>query len=252
MHIINVRHNSNNRWKRKAKNRDRKKPRSVASYSESVRAKWFCCAFKLSFVQLICKASLIFKLNLQLALSIMDGDSGDKKKDDAVDDDGSDANWGDGENIVNCGEDKVGGDSIGDGGVDNNGGSDPDFGDDKTKVGYSDDTADYDDNSDNDGGPNDGGGVNTNDNDYDGDDADTDGGNDDNVDDGDKNDTNGNEADRWSTEERWGGNDEDDDKDSSRDDYDIDDIDFQDDDGVRGEFLQSNFVSITTNLYANL
>ena len=159
MHIINVRHNRNNRWKTKAKNRDRKKPRSGASYSESVRAKWFCCAFKLSFVQLICKVSLIFKLNLQLALSIMDGDSGDKKNGDAVDDDGSDANWGDGENIVNCGEDKVGGDSIGDGGVDTNDGSDPDFGDDKTKVGYSDDTADYDDNSDNDGGPNNGGGV---------------------------------------------------------------------------------------------
>ena len=41
------------------KNKDRKKQRSGASYSESVRAKWFCCAFKLGFVQLICKASLI-------------------------------------------------------------------------------------------------------------------------------------------------------------------------------------------------
>ena len=30
------------------------------SYSERVRAKWFCCAFKLGFLQLICKASLIF------------------------------------------------------------------------------------------------------------------------------------------------------------------------------------------------
>ena len=38
---------------------DRKKQRSGASYNESVRAKWFCCAFKLGFVQLICKASLI-------------------------------------------------------------------------------------------------------------------------------------------------------------------------------------------------
>ena len=26
------------------------------SYSERVRAKWFCCAFKLDFLQLICKA----------------------------------------------------------------------------------------------------------------------------------------------------------------------------------------------------
>ena len=39
------------------------------SYSERVRAKWFCWAFKLGFLQLICKASLIFKLNLELALS---------------------------------------------------------------------------------------------------------------------------------------------------------------------------------------
>ena len=53
------------------KNKDRKKERSGASYSESVRAKWFCCAFKLDFVQLICKASLIFKSNLELALSII-------------------------------------------------------------------------------------------------------------------------------------------------------------------------------------
>ena len=41
------------------------------SYSKRVRAKWFCCAFKLGFLQLICKASLIFKLNLELALSII-------------------------------------------------------------------------------------------------------------------------------------------------------------------------------------
>ena len=41
------------------------------SYSERVRAKWFCCAFKLDFLHLICKASLIFKSNLELALSII-------------------------------------------------------------------------------------------------------------------------------------------------------------------------------------
>ena len=41
------------------------------SYSERVRAKWFCCAFKLGFLQSICKVSLIFKLNLELALSII-------------------------------------------------------------------------------------------------------------------------------------------------------------------------------------
>ena len=32
-------------------------------------AKWFCCAFKLGFLQLICKAFLIFKSNLEHALS---------------------------------------------------------------------------------------------------------------------------------------------------------------------------------------
>ena len=42
------------------------------SYSERVRAKWFCCAFKLRFLQLICKASLVvFESNLELTLSII-------------------------------------------------------------------------------------------------------------------------------------------------------------------------------------
>ena len=41
------------------------------SYSERVRAKWFCCEFKLGFLQLICKASLIFKSNLELTISIL-------------------------------------------------------------------------------------------------------------------------------------------------------------------------------------
>ena len=41
------------------------------SYCERVRAKWFCYVFKLRFPQYICKASLIFKSNLELALSII-------------------------------------------------------------------------------------------------------------------------------------------------------------------------------------
>ena len=41
------------------------------SYSERVRAKWFCWAFKLCFLQLVRKASLIFKSNLEWALSII-------------------------------------------------------------------------------------------------------------------------------------------------------------------------------------
>ena len=63
--------NENNRWKRKPKNKDRTKQRGDTSFSESVRAKLFCCAFKLGFLQLTCKASSIFKSNLELALSII-------------------------------------------------------------------------------------------------------------------------------------------------------------------------------------
>ena len=40
------------------------------SYSERVRAKWFCGAFKLGFLKLTSKASLVYKSNLELALSI--------------------------------------------------------------------------------------------------------------------------------------------------------------------------------------
>ena len=165
------------------------------------------------------------------------GDSGDKNNSDGVDD---------------CGVNINGGDSIGDGGVDTNGGSNPDFGDDKTKVVCSGDTAGDDGNSNHDGGPNDDGGVDTNDNDCDGDDADTDGDNNDNVADGEKN-----EPDGGSNDEGGGGDDEGSDnadgnaKDVSRDDCDNkDDIDFESDDGVRDEFLQSN--SISTIFDANL
>ena len=58
----------------KKKRRKKTKPeknKGDKSYSERVRAKWFCCAFKLGFLQSICKVSLIFKLNLELALSII-------------------------------------------------------------------------------------------------------------------------------------------------------------------------------------
>ena len=47
-------------------NKDRKE-QGEKSYSERVRAKWFCCAFNLRFLQLMCKASLIFKSNLEFA-----------------------------------------------------------------------------------------------------------------------------------------------------------------------------------------
>ena len=56
----------------KQKNQQRqKRTRGNKSYIERVRAKWFCWAFKLGFCQLICKASFIFKSNLELALSII-------------------------------------------------------------------------------------------------------------------------------------------------------------------------------------
>ena len=178
------------------------------------------------------------------------GDSSNENNCDGVDDGGvnikfdDDANCGDFESILDSGEDKNSlGDSIDDGGVDTNGGSDPDFGYGKTRVGCSDNAAGNDGNSNDDGS-----GIDTNDNDCDKDDSDIDGDNDD----GD-----GNDADGGSNGGGGGGNDEGGDnvdsdaKDGCRDidviDFDLeDDIDFEDDDGVKNEFLQSNFVSIST------
>ena len=54
--------NKQTKWKKQGGDR---------SYKERVRARWFCCAFKLGFLQLICKASSIFKSNLELPLSII-------------------------------------------------------------------------------------------------------------------------------------------------------------------------------------
>ena len=55
----------------KGKQRKAERSNGNRSYSERVRTKWFCCAFKLGFLQLIYKGSLIFKSNLELALSII-------------------------------------------------------------------------------------------------------------------------------------------------------------------------------------
>ena len=58
--------------KNKQTNKQRqKRTREDGSYSERVRVKWFSCAYKLGFLQLICTAPLIFKSNLELALSII-------------------------------------------------------------------------------------------------------------------------------------------------------------------------------------
>ena len=48
-----------------------KKNKWEGKYSKRIRAKWFCWAVKLGLLQLICKASLMFKSNLELALSII-------------------------------------------------------------------------------------------------------------------------------------------------------------------------------------
>ena len=58
--------------KRKKNNKQRQKgARETKAYSERVSSKSFCCAFKLGFLQLIYKASLIFKSTLELPLSII-------------------------------------------------------------------------------------------------------------------------------------------------------------------------------------
>ena len=70
MSIISFKGNKNNRWKGNTKTKT-KQNKGVGSYSERVRDKWFCWAFKLGFLRLICKDSLILKSNLELALSII-------------------------------------------------------------------------------------------------------------------------------------------------------------------------------------
>ena len=71
MPIISVTDNENNRWKKNARKPQTKTEKNKWGriYKERVRAKWFCCAFKLGLLQLIGKASLIFKWNLELVLS---------------------------------------------------------------------------------------------------------------------------------------------------------------------------------------
>ena len=56
---------------RKEKQAKTERSKGNRSYSERVKAKWFCRAFKLGFPQIISKASLIFKSNSELALSII-------------------------------------------------------------------------------------------------------------------------------------------------------------------------------------
>ena len=54
----------------KEKQAKTEKSKGNRNYSERGRAR-YCCAFKLGFIQLVCKASLIFRSNLELRLSII-------------------------------------------------------------------------------------------------------------------------------------------------------------------------------------
>ena len=72
MEVVDEREKKKKKETNKQTNKQRqKRTRKKRSYSERMRAKWFCCAFKWRFFQLICKAFLIFTSNLELALSII-------------------------------------------------------------------------------------------------------------------------------------------------------------------------------------
>ena len=60
-----------NNQKTKEKQTKTERSKGNRSYSKRVRAEWLCWTFKLGFLQLICKASLIFKSNFELALLII-------------------------------------------------------------------------------------------------------------------------------------------------------------------------------------
>ena len=51
--------------------RETQKKKTEKNKGAKVTAKLFCCAFRLSFLQIICKAYWILKPNLGLALSII-------------------------------------------------------------------------------------------------------------------------------------------------------------------------------------
>ena len=68
MQTINEREMEKAKQEKQTKSERSKENRS---YSERVRTKWFCCAFNLGFLELMCKAYLTFKLNLELGLSII-------------------------------------------------------------------------------------------------------------------------------------------------------------------------------------
>ena len=76
MLIISVKDNNNNRWKTNTKKQRQNKTKQQKTETRGVEAiakgwEMILLSIKLAFLQLICKASLIFKSNLELALSII-------------------------------------------------------------------------------------------------------------------------------------------------------------------------------------
>ena len=76
MPMISVKDNKNNGWKRNAKTKKKQQQQQKHSKgTEAIAKVWetndFFLDLKLGFVELICKAFLIFKSNLELALSII-------------------------------------------------------------------------------------------------------------------------------------------------------------------------------------
>ena len=71
MKIVDERETQKVKQKKEKNKQRQKRTRENRSYSKRVRAKWFCLALKLGFLQLIRNASLIFKWNLELGLSII-------------------------------------------------------------------------------------------------------------------------------------------------------------------------------------
>ena len=69
--IIKIIDEKETQTQKQTNKQQKKQNKGDGSYSERVSNKWICWVFKLGFLQLICKASLIFKLNLELALSII-------------------------------------------------------------------------------------------------------------------------------------------------------------------------------------
>ena len=75
MPIVCFKDNKNNTWKRNAKTKQKKQlskkkkkkqNKGDGSYSERVRDKWLCWAFKFGFLQLICQASPINMSSLSI------------------------------------------------------------------------------------------------------------------------------------------------------------------------------------------